>query len=249
MNKQTIAMCMSMMCFLLGCGVNGDRLGTLATVTNEGSSALPSDVRTWEESDGVIVVEAEKGVAETSDTWAVRTDYSDYYGTAFIRWEGNEYLHDKTHGVLVYKIKINNPGTYHMVLRSLHDPDVRGNRSDEENDCWTNTHINGTEYYKTFRTGSLKGDWNTWTRWETSHGVFEAPSYHLTAGEHTFRIAARAKHYMLDRIYFLKDLADLDEDAVESSNLVAAPIGVSHVSWHQPALAVSAVINPMRGDQ
>lgn len=172
----------------------------------------------WIEKDGVIVMEAEKGTPESSDTWDVRTDVPDYRGDGFIRWMNSNHFSDQTHGVLSYRILVTNPGDYRFRWRAFHDPAAHGARGDQENDCWTNYKVNSkTAMHKTFRGGNNAGDpWNFATRWETSRHVFANPVLKLSAGEHVFRIAARSKNFMIDRLYLAKRVSDIGHDTPES---------------------------------
>jgi hypothetical protein len=174
-------------------------------------------------------MEAEKGTPETSDTWEIRTDVEDYVGDGFIRFEGRDYLNDRTHGVLVYRFVVSTPGRYRLFLRSYHDPDQRGKRDDEENDCWTNVVLNSTtEYYKTFRNASLAGtDWSYRTQWVIPpHETFVDAYYDIPVGEHELRIAARGAYFMIDRIVLIKDSIFIDEYSPESPRT-----GTTYAHW------------------
>lgn len=208
-----------------GGGFSGDG-GTGGS--GDGSDSSSAD---WVERDGVLIIEAEDGVAETADTWALRTDVSDYRGSGFIRWMGSNHFNNKTHGILAYTLKINTPGDYFLRLRAFHDPVAHGTTTDQENDCWTNLKLNSSsDLYKTFRNGSQAGDpWSFHSTWEPSHGTFVDPKLTLTAGVHTFRIAARSQNFMIDRIYLVQDKADLDPDLPASTPMAvtAPPLGIN----------------------
>lgn len=182
--------------------------------TPEKSASKP----VWLERDGLLVMEAEKGTPETGDTWELRTDVEDFVGEGFIRWEGPDYLNDKSHGILLYRFVITTPGRYRLFLRSFHDPEPRGKRPDEENDCWTNSVLGSkTQYLKTFRNAVLAGtDWSYRTQWTLGEDHFVDAYYDIPAGEHEFRLAARANYFMIDRIFLARDTSTIDEYAPES---------------------------------
>jgi len=194
----------------------------------------------WLERDGLVVMEAEKGTPESSDRWSVRTDVGDYQGDGFIRWEGPDYLSNKTHGVMVYRFRITNPGTYRLFLRSFHDAASHNKRPDEENDCWTNTALNSTTLIKTFRNGVLSGKpWSYRTQWTLADESFKDAVYTIPAGEHEFRLAARAQNFMIDRIFLVKGSDVVDVYLPES------PInGVDYSDWVKRSFTAEVYNNP-----
>jgi len=178
----------------------------------------PGAALLWIEGDGVVVMEAEKGTPETNEHWAVRTDVADYRGDGFIRWEGEDYLKNDTHGRLAYRFYLQEGGTYGMRLISFHDPASRGKRADEENDCWTNVDLSDpNRFVKTYRNGILAGrPWSERTQWVlhvNGRDEFPNATYVLEAGEHTFRLAARAENLMIDRIILFR--METDSDTVD----------------------------------
>lgn len=195
----------------------------------------------WLEVNGLLVMEAEKGTPESADTWEVRSDVNDFVGDGFIRWEGPDYLSNRSHGVMVYRFIISTPGRYRLFLRSFHDPASRGKRNDEENDCWTNMELNSTSsYYKTFRNAVLAGgDWSYRTQWVLADEEFVDAFYQIPAGEHEFRLAARAAYFMIDRIVLIKDSSTIDEYAPESPMT-----GTTYVKWLEQNFSESVRNNP-----
>lgn len=237
-NLRFLSVCIMVFTALMlnSCGDRGNA-GSTSTVGTGGGAGTggggttpaPGTVE-WVESGGVLIIEAEDGTPESSDTWSVRTDVSDYRGSGFIRWMGSNFFNNKTHGIMAYTIKINNPGDYYLRFRAFHDPIAHGTTIDQENDCWTNFKLNSaTDVYKTFRNGSKSGKpWSFDTKWEPSHGIFVDPIINLSAGVHTFRIAARSQNFMIDRIYLVKDTADLDANLPASTSfLVIVPSGIN----------------------
>lgn len=196
---------------------------------------------TYLEENGILVMEAEKGVPESTDTWETVTDVADYRGDGFIRWEGSNFYSNTTHGILAYRFKITNGGNYYLRLRSFHDPAQHGEEGDKENDCWTNYELNSTtNLYKTFRSSGNAGK-----PWTISATTWEGPGQHefsdplyqnLQPGEYTFRLAARSQYFMIDRIYLVQDKADLSADLPESAIAVNTEITGELKKWHKVTL-------------
>ncbi|MFW5845689.1 MAG: hypothetical protein ACOCXJ_05630, partial [Planctomycetota bacterium] len=90
----------------------------------------------WQEADGVLIMEAERGTPQSDSNWELVTDYPDYRGTGFIRWGGKNHYRDQDHGILSYTFRVANPGVYHMSFRAQAKGPDYGLRNDEGNDCW-----------------------------------------------------------------------------------------------------------------
>lgn len=229
-------------------GVPGTPLTINFEIINSGGGSTGgsnSNASTWIEENGILIMEAEKGTPETTDTWTTETSVSDYRGDGYLIWNNQNYFSDMTHGIVAYRIFINNPGSYKLRLRAFHDPASHGQTPDQENDCWTNYETdNAASMYKSFRDQSTAGQpWTFNTTWEPTHGSFSEPVLNLTAGEHVFRIAARSQYFMIDRIYLVQDTADLNPDLPESQVITGPLDGDGSVTisgelkrWHKVTL-------------
>ena len=153
----------------------------------------------FQEKDGLVVIEAES--VELVQNWVQESSEAGHVGNGYIRWNGENYFNDKTQGILSYKINITNPGVYNMRLRMSHQGAPAG---DQENDCWTA--MDDGPFLKTFHPGTRINEGFTFHSFhEPSHGEFTSPSYELSAGEHTFYIAARSRNLRIDRIHLYKN--------------------------------------------
>lgn len=207
---------------------NGDAPAEPTAVPSEPTEPTNSTGGTmFVEEDGLVVMEAERGIPQTDDQWDVETAVSDYRGDGYIRWNGPNYFGDRSHGVLTYPIRITKAGTYHLRLRSFHDPESEGETRDQQNDAWTSGflvagELTSSTLYNTFRQSRTAGQpWNFETQWEPTHGNFQMPKYTLNPGEYVFTLAARSKHFMIDRIYLYHNdygqAAALDPNQPEST--------------------------------
>ena len=153
----------------------------------------------FQEQAGLVVIEAES--ATLVDQWVSESTESSFAGDGYIRWNGSNHFNDSSQGILEYKIHITNPGLYHMRLRMSHEGAPAG---DQENDCWTR--MDNGPFIKTFHPGNRINDGFTFHSFhEPNHGEFASPTYDLSAGEHTFYIAARSYNVRIDRIHFYKN--------------------------------------------
>ncbi len=170
----------------------------------------------WQENGGVLIMEAERGTpVDPSDAWVVATDYDDYRGDGFLRWEGGDKYNSNGHGRMHYTFVIDTPGTYHFRMRAQAKGPDFGLRRDEGNDCWVQRSVGSSGYYKFYIAGQSTADWHFDMKWEQNHNGVRA-SYELDAGEHTFTIAARSEYFMVDRLYFVQDTSDFDQSLSES---------------------------------
>ena len=85
----------------------------------------------YQEKDGLLVIELENG--DLPDGWEIRTTLSNFLGASYIQWEGNDNMGKPGPGIIQYKIKIDNPGTYRVQIRNYI---AEGTSSTEHNDVW-----------------------------------------------------------------------------------------------------------------
>ncbi|MFW5859636.1 MAG: malectin domain-containing carbohydrate-binding protein [Planctomycetota bacterium] len=209
-------------------------------------AAAPAET-VWQESGGVLIMEAEKGTAVNTPTWDVVTDYDGYKGTGFIRWEGSNKYNNNSYGRLSYTFDIVTPGTYHVRFRAQAKGPDYGKRNDECNDCWIQKSIGSNDFYKFHVGNKSTADWHFNMMYEDGHD-HRRLKYDLSDGRHTLTIAARSEKFMIDRIYLVQDTNDLDETLDESSIVSGVSVGGTLKQWHRVDLAVNAVESSQSAD-
>ena len=85
----------------------------------------------FEEQNGIAVLEMESG--NLPSNWERETGEAGFTGNSFIAWRGSDFFNSPGNGVIEYKVRINNPGTYRFVWRSQAGV---GNSTTEHNDSW-----------------------------------------------------------------------------------------------------------------
>lgn len=180
----------------------------------------PAAESVFEEVDGKLVIEAES--APLTDDWILETTESDYSGSGYIRWMPswiNKISHQHE-GVLMYKLRIKNPGKYRMAMRSSHKG---APERDKWNDCWTLMGLNPVNPYgitrKTYHAiNQEQFDSGIGFTWHTTHdnygsvaktdGHFSTPIYELSKGDHYFWICGRSGGFRIDKLHFFKEGVD-----------------------------------------
>lgn len=203
--------------------------GTGPIPTNGGSSDAPSSPAAvtpkinypvtesiFQEVDGKLVIEAES--VPLSDDWILDTTEEGYTGKGYLRFMP-KYIHaivSQTRGVLIYKLRITNPGKYRLALKHSHKG---APERDKWNDCWTlmgiDPHpwgsvrktyhsINNEEFHS--GTGfTFKTTHNNYGPVAHKDGEFSKPLYDLKAGDQYFFIMGRSGGYRLDKIHLFKE--------------------------------------------
>ncbi len=203
----------------------------------------------FQEKDGLLVMEAES--AQAVKGWVSETTPEGFTGASFYKCTVNAF--GKPTAELIYRFNITSPGTYKLLLHSR-KPGI--GRDDEANDCWTKlvgyVGFRGS-YTKTF----LSGKQDLWG-WAGTHvmpdhtlvGAF----YTLDAGEYEFRIAARSKDYMVDRIVLYdhtsvsvataRDLGNAESStapmparAAKGKRVLRAKVSGELRQWHKVTIA------------
>lgn len=177
---------------------------------------LPVTESIFQEVDGRIIIEAES--VPLDGDWIYDTTEPGYTGTSYIRympsWIGA--IDSQSKGVLIYKLRITNPGKYRMALKHSHKG---APERDKWNDCWTLMGIDIAPYgsiRKTYHsindTQFHSGVGFTYTTTHDNYGViaqqdghFSQPLYDLEAGDHYFFIVGRSGGYRLDKIHFVRE--------------------------------------------
>lgn len=244
--------------------------GAATVPTNGGSSAAPNPPAgvtpvvtppatqsIFQEVDGRIVIEAES--VPLTDDWIVDSTESGYSGSGYIRWMPSwiDKISHQHEGVLIYKLRITNPGNYRMALRSSHKG---APERDKWNDCWTVMGLNPVNPYgitrKTYHSITQEMfDAGTGFTWHTTHdnygsvastdGHFSQPLYNLTAGDHYFFICGRSGGFRIDKIHFVMEgvsgfkdnttavtpILPGDSPSPESDETVLNPIHDAYFDW------------------
>ncbi len=171
----------------------------------------------FQEVGGKLVIESES--VPLTDDWILDTTESGYSGAGYIRWMPSwiDKISHQHEGVLMYKLRITNPGKYRMALRSSHKG---APERDKWNDCWTLMGLNPVSPYgatrKTYHAiNQEQFDSGLGFTWHTTHdnygavaksdGHFSTPIYNLTKGDHYFWICGRSGGFRIDKIQFFKE--------------------------------------------
>ncbi|MGJ8639692.1 MAG: hypothetical protein ACSHYA_09890 [Opitutaceae bacterium] len=238
--------------------------GIVPTVTPPETESI------FEEVDGRIVIQAES--VPLTDDWQLLTtdshyeagDTPNYSGDGYIRWVPSWIgkIDSQHKGVLIYKLRITNPGNYRMALKSSHK---RAPERDKWNDCWTVMGLNPVSPYgitrKTYHSiNQTQFDAGTDFSWETTHdnygtvantdGHFSTPLYNLTAGDHYFFILGRSGGFRIDKIHFFKEgVSGFKSDSEPDTPILSgsSSFGEAHVSMDGGNVTVSITNGPSTG--
>ncbi|MEM6527318.1 MAG: Ig-like domain-containing protein [Chloroflexota bacterium] len=232
---------------VLACGVV--LLGSISIFPGAGTAhaqgLCPGTDYQFFEEDGLVVIEAES--QPPAGDWESRTAISGFTGTSYYKWEGPNLGGNPGSGVITYRIRINNPGTYRFTMRSRI---AEGNSNTDSNDLWLrfddaegffgfrasdNSFVypvgngrgpGGTDQTPdpegTTRDGWLKAYMNTlnqW-RWDARTSDNDAHNIFVTFNQsrtYTMEISGRSRGFAVDR-FVLFDESVYTEDAIEVSN-------------------------------
>ena len=95
------------------------------------STCLAQCAATFEEENGLVVIEAESPTPTAQ--WTERSDIAGYTGASFLEWTGPNYFGSPGNGLRQYTVNIVTPGTFRFQWRSRI---LDGNSSTEHNDAW-----------------------------------------------------------------------------------------------------------------
>ena len=95
----------------------------------------------FEEKNGLLTIEMESGVIN-DNRWKVATENFEGEEITYLHWTGAESFSKLSGAPIVYKIKINNPGTYRFAWRMRVG---KGTSKGEHNDAWLK--IDGEDFY------------------------------------------------------------------------------------------------------
>ncbi len=191
----------------------------------------------FNEENGLVLVEFED--VAFSDEWVLKNNGNSFSGEGFLVWEGAQYLNAPGNGLLTYKIRINNPGTYRF---HWFNAIMAGNNGTEHNDSWLRfndaddfygqksdsvVYPNGSGktpnpagsskdgWFKIYRSGgNLDFIWSTRTSDHNAHEIFVKFD---TPGVYTMEVSARSSHHAIDK-FVLFDASWSEADATATIN-------------------------------
>lgn len=224
-------------------GSDGSGEGDNGGEPGEGSngSCDPQDF-IFIESDGYVLAEIEKN--SYSDPWGIMTMEPGYSGEGYIVWSGTQYLGSPGNGLTIFKIQINNPGTYEFVWNTSV---TIGSSGTDHNDSWLRFPDaddffaqNGTSivyptgsgktpnpagagadgWFKVYRGGSdLSFKWQALTFDNNGHKIYVTFN---SPGEYTMEISARSSGHAIDKFVLFQDsysLADVTGESTAESEI------------------------------
>lgn len=194
----------------------------------------------FNEKDGLVNVEFEN--SEFSDDWKLKNDGDGFSGEGYMVWEGEQYLGNPGNGTAIFRIKIENTGTYQFIWNSA----VKmGNSGSDHNDTWLRFNDAADFYaqkeasivypkdtgktpnpegaskdgwFKIYRSGNnLDFKWQSSTFDNNGHDifvVFESP------GIYTMEISARSSGHGIDK-FVLFNTAFTKSEATSNSNALS----------------------------
>lgn len=209
----------------------------------------------YEESDGVVIMEAEN-TASPLGLWLKERSHPNFTGSGYLRFDGNQFTTGPANSPLEYTFRINQGGLYYLQLRVAEENQIINgeHRDDVSNDCYvrvdgdytaspeagnnhrddatlallqSNTKFYGGENDGTFVwAGGYQND-NQGNLDPGGHSNKRVAIYNFKAGEtYTLVIHGRSKAFKIDRIAF--SLASLPDSAARSTSLeetISLPAG------------------------
>ncbi|MEM1094918.1 MAG: hypothetical protein AAGJ10_09970 [Bacteroidota bacterium] len=177
----------SVLTLLLGCAPAADPADTASSPLGAPSSDCTGGVFTLV--DNAVVFEAES--QPLSDGWVLESNVPDYSGDGYITWGQPTTTQADDQGLLAYRFRVENPGTYTVKLRNYHPCED----FTECNDVFLR--VNDTEWRKNFNHTLRAWDWNS--QQDVDH-VFSDAQYDLGAGLHTLYLSGRSEDFSIDQI-------------------------------------------------
>ncbi len=192
----------------------------------------------FNEKDGLVLGEFEN--AAFTGEWKLKSDGNSYTGEGYMVWEGQQYLNAPGNGLVTFKIRITNPGTYQFIWNSAVKT---GDSGTDHNDTWLrfndandfygqNSQGTSTVYpkgtgktpnpegssadgwFKIYRSGNnLDFKWQSATYDNNAHSifvVFENP------GTYLMEASARSSGHRIDKFVLFNDSVT-QQEAISSS--------------------------------
>ncbi|MFK7811977.1 MAG: hypothetical protein AB8B59_05750 [Maribacter sp.] len=173
----------------------------------------------FNEKDGLVNVEFEK--SEFSGDWKLKSDGNGFSDQGYMVWQGEQYLSNPGNGAAVFKIKIENVGTYQFLWKSA----VKmGSSGSDHNDTWLRFNDASDFYgqrdtskvypkdtgkapnpegaskngwFKIYRSGNdLNFKWQSSTFDNNGHDIFVVFE---TPGIYTMEVSARSSGHGIDK--------------------------------------------------
>ncbi|WGK64860.1 hypothetical protein [Croceiramulus getboli] len=192
----------------------------------------------FEESQGLILVEFEKGAFETDSAWEFIEDEAASDGRYAV-WTGANSFSNPGNGLITYQLDISNPGTYRFIWKSAV---TEGDNGTESNDSWLRFadtadfygEKNGSRVYprgsgktpnpegaskdgwfKIYRSGNdLDFKWQARTSDNDAHDiyvVFEAP------GTYLMEVSGRSRGHAIDQFVLYQENQYTQQEATSST--------------------------------
>lgn len=172
----------------------GDWVAIITNPENTQITPTPSyPPKGYYEQNGMIVIHPENRTA--AGGWS-REAQAGSTGNGYLRWVGADFFSFPGNGVIEYKVKVTNPGTYSLIMRS----NKKHPEADKANDLFIK--IDNGPWIKTANTHN---EINTWV-WSTFYivppGETAIPaSAQFSQGVHSIYLSGRSKGFYLDRLH------------------------------------------------
>lgn len=114
---------------------------SIVTIQLFAQTATCNGVLPFEEKNGIITIEMESGIINDS-RWKIASETVSGEEITYLHWTGAESFNALSGAPIVYKIKINNPGTYRFAWRMRVG---KGTSKGEHNDAWLK--VDGEDFY------------------------------------------------------------------------------------------------------
>jgi hypothetical protein len=192
------------------------------------------------EAGGLVVMEAES-IGAFPDDWKnaaiasppnLDTSNGQPTGGDFLTWEGSQYFNNPGVSVLVYRVQINNAGTYRFRWRSQTG---LGTNTTEHNDTWVRIEGDafygeknngsivcpkgydpaqndctggipngggGNGWFKVYTSGARSWNWNARTSDNDGHEIYARFD---APGVYELKLAARSSYHLIDRMVLVSD--------------------------------------------
>ncbi len=178
------------------------------------------------EENGLVVIEMESGNFPSG--WASETVFSNFTGSSYLRYDGNNHFNNPGVDVITYKVNITKTGTYRFQWRSAFGA---GNNGTEHNDSWLkiesdsfygkqgsgivcpkgyNSSENscvgsapegggGGGWFKVYRSGGSVGSWS-WTANTSDNDAHQIYADFSAPGTYTISVSGRSAEHAVDRM-------------------------------------------------
>ena len=169
----------------------------IAIITKPGNTALtptPSyPAQAYIEQNGRIVIQPEN--RKIAGGWS-KESLGGSTGNGYIKWVGANLYSNPGNGIIEYKVKVTNPGTYSLIMRS----NKKHPEADNANDLYIK--VNNGSWIKTANTHNEINTWSWSTFYIVPPGETAIPANAtFTAGINSIYLSGRSNGFILDRIH------------------------------------------------